>query len=123
MKLEKIQKMNEICGAAYQKMYQMINANSINLSPFNAQNKEHLFIMFVAKGWGGILGKPVYLDTTRWQLWKINRKIAKENRYLKFQGKSTIINPNQILEHIRPAAEKEGITISEIYDEFYKEHK
>lgn len=122
-------KYDEICGVAYVNLFTLSkNHPQINLIPFNAKNKEHLFLAYVAKGLGGIVEKNVHLSTNRFQLWKINRGLNKNYRF-KRAGKvgNGGINPQEVLNFMRPWAsqlcEEENFDFGKIYETFYKKDK
>lgn len=123
--LEKQKKYDEICGIAYVNLFTLSKEwDKIVLAPFNPKNKEHLFILSIAKGLGGVNNKDVYLDASKLQIWKLNRGIDKECRYHQINGKDIMcaINPQMLLDYMRDYAVKlcgENFNFGNIYDEFF----
>jgi hypothetical protein len=97
----------------------------VPLAPFNPNNKEHLFVLNIAKGVGGVEQKDVEVDVTRFQLWRLNRKINKEYHYKRINGKNITyaIDPAKLLNYVREYATKvtgeENFNFGKIYDAFY----
>lgn len=122
-------KYDEICGVAYVNLFTLSKPYSqINLIPFDAKNKEHLFLAYVAKGLGGIVEKNVYLSTSKFQLWKINKGMHKNYKFKRIKNtEEGAINPEEVLEFMRPWAsqlcQQENFNFGQIYDEFYNKKK
>lgn len=97
----------------------------IPLAPFKLHDKEHLFVLNIAKGVGGVNQKDVEVDVNRFQLWKLNRKINKEYRYKQINEENITyaIDPAKLLSYIREYATKvtgeENFNFGKIYDAFY----
>ena len=118
---------DEICGTAYVNIFsESKNSEVIAISPFNPRNEEHLFVLNVAKGVGGVVGKSVAIDTNWFQLWRLNRGLDKECRYIKFKKEYVphAIDPNRLTSFMRKWAselcEVEEFDFGKIYNAFYK---
>lgn len=126
---ELIRHYDEICGAAFVNLFTLSkNSETIALSPFNPKNEEHLFILGVAKGLGGSIGKKVYVDVNRIQLWKLNRGLDKDCRLKMINGKEAIysINPDELLTFMRQRAVDvcgKDFTFADIYRQYYARKK
>lgn len=123
-------KFDEIAAAAYVNIFTLTKeADVIAIAPFDPRNKEHLFVLGVAKGVSGVTQKPVAIDTNRFQLWRINRGLAKECRYEKTTDKDLIhaVDPNSLLSFMREWAselmEEENFNFGQIYQAFYAKQK
>lgn len=118
-------KYDEICGVAYVNLFTLSKHHSqINLIHFDAKNKEHLFLAYVAKGLGGIVEKNVHLSTSKFQLWKINKGLHKNYKFRRIKDtEEGAINPQEVLEFMRPWAsqlcQQENFNFGQIYDAFY----
>ena len=119
-------KYDEICGITFVNIYTLTkNCPGIVISPFDAQNKEHLYLLNVAKGVAGVYGKTVFLDTSAFQLWRLNRKIKDKDCRMKKASeldKAYAINPNEILDFMRGFATDAcgtEFTFGDIYESFY----
>lgn len=122
-------KYDEICGVTYINLYTKTkNAQDIVISPFDPKNKEHLYVLGVAKGLSGAVQKTIKLDTTKYNLWKLNRKVAKECRCERLIGEKPYhyVDPDELLNFMRDWAGQlcqceEGINFDfgVIYDAFY----
>lgn len=121
-------KFDEIVGVAYVNIFSISkNSDTINIAPFDRNNKEHLFVLNVAKGVGGIVQKKIAVDLSKFELWKLNRNIKeKECRYIQIQeGREGVVDPNELVNFMRAWATQvmdEGIDFDfgRIYDAFYK---
>ena len=127
MDLELQKKYDEICGTAFVNIYTLTkHCDCISIAPFNAKNPEHLFVLHLAKGVASIENKEVCVDTSKFQLWILNRKVDKECRFKKFNDKDIAyaINPNTLLDFMRSWAselmEEENFDFGQIYHEFYE---
>jgi hypothetical protein len=126
---DKFRKYDEICGAALVNLFTLSkNSDTIAFRGFNPKNKEHLFVLGVARGLAGSLGKKVALDVNKFQLWKLNRGIDKDCRLILVDGKEAIysINPEELLTFMRPGAVSacgENFTFADIYNEYYNRKK
>lgn len=127
--VEKLRKYDEICGAAFVNLFTLSkDSNTIAFRGFNPKSEEHLFILGVAKGLAGSLGKKVALDVNKFQLWKLNRGIDKDCRLISVDGKEAIysIYPEELLAFMRPKAVEacgEDFTFADIYNEYYNRKK
>ena len=117
---------DEICGIALINVYSLSkNTDRIAISPFDPKNKEHLFLMNVAKVASAIAGKSVALDTNRFRLRQLNRGISLECQYEKVKRKERdkAINPIVLLDFMRrgieEAFEVKEFDFGKIYDAFY----
>lgn len=123
-------KFDEIAAAAYVNIFTLTKeADVIAIAPFNSRNKEHLFVLGVAKGVSGVTQKPVAIDTSKFQLWRLNRSLAKECHYEKITDKDLTyaIDPDQLLSFMREWAsglmEEENFDFGQIYQAFYAKQK
>lgn len=117
---------DEICGVALINVYSLTkNTDRIAISPFDPKNKEHLFLMNIAKGASAIARKSVALDTNRFRLRQLNRGISLECRYEKVKRKERqeAINPILLLDFMRRGIEEtfqiKEFDFGKIYDAFY----
>lgn len=116
---------DEIYGAMFVNLYTLSkNSKNIVLSPFDPNNKEYLLVLQVARGVGDVYGKKVCIDVSKFQLWKLNRKLSKECRILQAKncGDDYKINANTLLDYMREKAQKscgEDFTFADIYNAFY----
>lgn len=126
---DKLRKYDEICGAAFVNLFTLTkDSNPIVLCNFDPANEEHLFVLGVAKGLAGTLGKKIGLDVNRFQLWKLNRGIDKECRMvrIKEQDAELPIDPEELLAFMRPKAMEacgEDFTFADIYNAYYNRKK
>ena len=126
---ETLRKYDEICGAAFVNLFTLSkDSDIIAFRRFNPKNKEHLFVLGVAKGLAGSLGKKVALDVNKFQLWKLNRGIHKDCRLILVDEKKAIysINPEDLLAFMRPKAVEacgEDFTFADIYNQYYNRKK
>lgn len=123
-------KFDEIAAAAYVNIFTLTKkADVIAIAPFNPRNKEHLFVLGVAKGVSGVTQKPVAVDTSKFQLWRLNRGLAKECHYEKMADKDLTyaVDPDQLLSFMREWAsglmEEENFDFGQIYQAFYAKQK
>ena len=126
---EKLHYYDEICGAAFVNLYTLSQGNeTISISPFDMKNKEHLFVLGVAKGLAGVLGKKITLDVTKRELRKLNRGIDKDCQMQMIGSREMLnaINPNSLLDFMREKAVEacgEGFTFGDIYEIYYSRKK
>ena len=126
---ETLRKYDEICGAVFVNLFTLSkDSDTIAFRGFNPKNKEHLFVLGVAKGLAGSLGKKVALDVSKFQLWKLNRGIDKDCRLILVDGKEAIysIDPEELLAFMRPKAVEacgENFTFADIYNQYYNRKK
>lgn len=123
---ERQRKFDEIVGAAYVNIFTLSkNSDVVAIAPFNPKNKEHLFVLNVAKGVGGVAQKTVAIDASKFYIWRLNRGLDKECRYEKLDSKdfTHAIDPNKLLDFMRKWASElmseENFDFGKIYDEFY----
>ena len=123
-------KFDEIAATAYVNIFTLTKeADVIAIAPFNPRNKEHLFVLGVAKGVSGVTQKPVAIDTSRFQLWRLNRGLAKECHYEKMTDKDLThaVDPNHLLSFMREWAselmEEENFNFGQFYQTFYAKQK
>lgn len=123
-------KFDEIAAAAYVNIFTLTKkADVIAIAPFNPRNKEHLFVLGVAKGVSGVTQKPVAIDTSKFQLWRLNRGLAKECHYEKMADKDLTytVDPDELLNFMREWAsglmEEENFDFGQIYQAFYAKQK
>lgn len=120
---------DEICGAALVNLFTLSkNSDTIAIYNFDPKNEEHLFLLGVAKSLAGVKDKKVCLDVSKFQLWKLNRGIDKDCRIIRMNCKEMIfgIDPNQLLNFMRPEAEKllgKEFSFGDIYRRYYKRKK
>ena len=117
---------DEICGVAFVNVFSLSKCTDrIVISPFNYKNKEHLFLVNVAKGVGAVNGKAVALDTSRFRIWQMNKGLAQQCKYEKATKDElkNAINPIILLDFMRKWASEtlgvEDFNFGEIYDAFY----
>jgi hypothetical protein len=126
---EKLRVYDEICGAAFVNLFTLAkDSDPIVLCNFDPANEEHLFVLGVAKGLAGTLGKKIGLDVNRFQLWKLNRGIDKECRMVrvKEQDAELPIDPDELLSFMRPKAVEacgNDFTFADIYNQYYNRKK
>jgi hypothetical protein len=117
---------DEICGIAYINVHTLSkDKDAVVISPFNPRNKEHLFVLNIAKGVAGVNHKEIIVDTDRFHLWMLNRGLDKDCRYKKMtDNQSTMaIDPDGVLGYMRHWAGsftgEARFDFGQIYDEFY----
>lgn len=126
---DKFRKYDEICGAALVNLFTLSkNSDTIAFRGFNPKNEEHLFVLGVAKGLAGSIGKKVALDVNKFQLWKLNRGIDKDCRLISVDGKEAIysIDPEELLAFMRAGAVNacgKDFTFADIYNAYYNRKK
>lgn len=126
---EKLRIYDEICGAAFVNLFTLSKDNeTIAFRFFNPKDEEHLFLLGVAKGLAGSLGKKVSLDVNKFQLWKLNRGIDKDCRMIPLNKaeESSAIHPDMVLDFMRAKAVEacgEDFTFADIYHQYYKRKK
>lgn len=126
---EKLRIYDEICGAAFVNLFTLSKDNeTIAFRFFNPKDEEHLFLLGVAKGLAGSLGKKVSLDVNKFQLWKLNRGIDKDCRMIPLNKaeESGAIHPDTVLDFMRAKAVEacgEDFTFADIYQQYYKRKK
>lgn len=119
---------DEICAAAYVNLFTLFKySDDIVFRCFEPKNEEHLFVLGVAKGLAGATNRKVYLDVSRFQLWKLNRGLDKDCRLFRLKSYNCIhVDPDEILNFMRDkAVEACGpyFTFADIYREFYERKK
>lgn len=121
---------DEICGRAYVNIYTLTkDADEIGICCFDPKNKEHLFVYHVAKGLGGVLGKPVAVEGSRYTVWKLNRNIKSKEcktKVLKNRSNENVVVPEQLLNFMRDFAKElcgDDFNFGMIYDAFYGKDK
>lgn len=121
---------DELCNITYVNLYTLSKEKGrIILAPFEYDNKEHLFIAYIAKALGGISEKDVFLQTKRKYLRMINANIKKEYHFQ--LAKNTMpedaINPQEVLDFMRPyasqIAHEDNFDFGKIYEAFYETRK
>lgn len=121
-------KYNDICGKAFVNIFSLSKETEcILFNRLDLKNKEHLFLLHVALGVSSVVEKQVCLDKSRFATKRLNRKLhIKDKGFKIISFKDTMenrgINPNEILEFMRPYAKQlcgEEFTFADIYDEFY----
>ena len=126
---EKLRYYDEICGAAFVNLYTLSQGSeTISLSPFNLKNKEHMFVLGVAKGLAGVLGKKIALDVTKRELRKLNRGMDKDCQMQMISNREMLsaIDPDSMLEFMRPKAVEtcgDNFTFADIYNQYYNRKK
>ena len=126
---ELLRKYDEICGATFVNLYTLTkNKEIIAFKNFNPKNKEHLFLLGVAKGFAGAYHKALALDVSAFQLWKLNRGLDKDCRIVRLPKDKTeeAIIPEAILDFMRPKAVEacgEDFTFADIYNKYYNRKK
>ena len=118
-----------ICAAAFSTMLGVSkNSDTVAIGHFDPKDEEHLFVLGVAKGLGGVTHRPVCVDVNRFQLWKLNHGLDKDCRIQRMDGKEAIysINPDLLLSGMRAKAEElcgENFSFADIYNEYYNRKK
>lgn len=126
---EKLRVYDEICGAAFVNLFTLSkDGETIDFRFFDPTDEEHLFLLGVAKGLAGSLGKKVALDVSKFQLWKLNRGIDKDCRIIQLDKThaASAIHPNMVLDFMRPKAVEacgEDFTFADIYNQYYNRKK
>jgi hypothetical protein len=126
---EKLRIYDEICGAAFVNLFTLSKeGETIDFRFFDPTNEEHLFLLGVAKGLAGSLGKKVALDVNKFQLWKLNRGIDKDCRMIQLDKThaASAIHPDMVLDFMRPKAVEacgEDFTFADIYNQYYNRKK
>ena len=126
---EKLRIYDEICGAAFVNLFTLSKeGETIDFRFFDPTNEEHLFLLGVAKGLAGSLGKKVALDVNKFQLWKLNRGIDKDCRMIQLDKTHTAsaIHPDMVLDFMRAKAVEacgEDFTFADIYNQYYNRKK
>lgn len=122
---------NAICEATLVKMYAKaqniidLEDGVIPLKNFDFRDANHLFVLAVARGLGGIKGCQVAVDTNPIRLWWENRKIKVEGskllKYKKEYNEHAIDVEGLLSELYEWATELcgYGFDFSDIYYEFY----
>lgn len=123
---ERRRKFDEIVGVTFVNIFTISkNSEEIVIAPFDPRDKEHLFVLNVAKGVGSVAQKTVTIDTNKFYVWLLNRGIDKDCQYKSATGKdiTQAVEPNLLLEFMRDWASEltgeENFNFGEIYDEFY----
>jgi hypothetical protein len=126
---EQLRIYDEICGAAFVNLFTLSkDSEIIAFRFFNPKDEEHLFLLGVAKGLAGSLGKKVALDVTKFQLWKLNRGIDKDCRIIQLDNAkmACAIHPDMVLDFMRAKAVEacgEDFTFADIYNQYYNRKK
>jgi hypothetical protein len=126
---EKLRIYDEICGAAFVNLFTLSkDSETIAFRFFDPKDEEHLFLLGVAKGLAGSLGKKVSLDVNKFQLWKLNRGIDKDCRMIPLNKteEDGAIHPDMVLDFMRAKAVEacgEDFTFADIYHQYYKRKK
>ena len=126
---EKLRIYDEICGAAFVNLFTLSkDSETIAFRFFDPKDEEHLFLLGVAKGLAGSLGKKVSLDVNKFQLWKLNRGIDKDCRMISLNKteENSAIHPDTVLDFMRAKAVEacgEDFTFADIYQQYYKRKK
>ena len=123
-----LRKYDEICAAAYVNLFTLFKySDDIVFRNFDPKNEEHLFVLGVAKGLAGATNRKVYLDISRFQLWKLNRGIDKDCRMFRAKHYNcNSIDPDFLLKFMRDKAVEacgSDFTFADIYKEFYERKK
>lgn len=126
---EKLRIYDEICGAAFVNLFTLSkDGETIEFRFFDSKNEEHLFLLGVAKGLAGSLGKKVAIDVSKFQLWKLNRGIDKDCRIIQLDKThaASAIHPDMVLDFMRSKAVEacgEDFTFADIYNQYYNRKK
>lgn len=119
-------KFDEICWATMANIITLSkNSDVVAIAPFDPKNREHMFVLHIAKAAAAVAGKEVGLDVNRFQLWNLNRGLNKDNRYTKLNGRdyTYAINPTMLLKDMRDWASElmtsKNFDFGRIYDAFY----
>lgn len=126
---ERERKYDEIAGVAYVNIFTLSkNSDVVAIKPFDPKNKEHLFVLNVAKGVGSVMQKSVAVDASKFTIWRLNRGLTEKSRYEKLTVKEgEVVNPNELLDFMRDWAKEfigeENFNFGQIYDAFYAKQK
>lgn len=123
-------KYNEICGAAFHNIFTTTKKwKTIPIMRLNLDNPDHLFVLHVALSLGGAIGKQVAVDKSKFQIWRLNRKLHIKDKGAKIipitdeeDGKN-VVDPDILLNFMLPAAKElcgPMFTFRKIYYEFYE---
>ena len=129
MDKNKLKIYDDICGAAFVNIFTLTKDEEvIAIKGLNPKNKEHLFVLGVAKGLAGAFEKKVALDVSRFRLWKLNRKIDKDCRLIRLDEKSVTkyVQPDELLSFMREKAIEaygKDFSFADIYKEYYARKK
>ena len=116
---------DQVCSIAFANIYcAAMQNNRIVLSSFDAKNKDHLFVLGVARGASGALQKDLFIECSWWTLRKLNKKIPKSMR-MKRANKddaNAAINTKDLIQFVRDVcaqSELGEVSFADIYDEYY----
>lgn len=126
---EKLKIYDDICGRAFINVYSTVkDSEVVCISPFKYFNKEHRFVLSVAKGVAHIFGREIVVDASPFVVWLINRKIKDKEchvRRLKKREKN-YCDPRSLVEFMRPYCKQklgDNFSFAQIYDEYYRVRK
>ena len=120
---------DDICGKAFINIYSTTkDSQVVCLSPFNVFDKEHRFVLGVAKGVAHIFGRDIVIDASPLVVWWINRKIKdKECRVKRMKRmEREYCDPRCLVDFMRPYCKEklgENFNFGQIYDEYYRIRK
>lgn len=121
---------DEICGWTFVNLYTLCKEkDTLTISPFDIHNKEHLFILYMAKGLSHVYDKKLRLNVSLFELWRINRTIKDRACKIKKARKKTLheaVSPEDLLNFMRCRAQAlcgEEFTFGNIYDRFFDTSK
>lgn len=118
-----------VCGSAFVNLYTLTkNSDTITFRNFDPKNEEHLFVLGVARGLAGVFHQKVYLNISRFQLWKLNRGLDKECKACRTntQENTDAIDPGMLLDFMREEAVQlcgASFTFASIYRQYYARKK
>lgn len=119
---------DRICGIAFANIYCSAKQNGrIILSSFDAKNKDHLFVLGVARGVSGALQTDLFIECSWWTLRKLNKKIPEQmrmKRAYKLNQLARAIDTEELLDFVREVCvgtELAEVSFADIYDEYYSE--
>ena len=116
---------DEICISTMVNIYHDSKAAGyVGVYDFNPKDEEHLFILYVAKAFSAFSSTPLYVDTSWFNLWKLNRGLKKDFRFKKLKkGMKGSCRPEKILTFMRDFAkditQDEDFNYGKIYRAFY----
>jgi hypothetical protein len=122
---------DKICGTTFANIFMLTkNCETIRVRDVDIKNEEHLYVLHVAVGVGGVVGKKVSVNGSRWFVWRLNRKMGlkKDCRIQRRTTKDTMysVSPQMLNDDMRAIAEEQcgtSFTFGDIYKEFYERKK
>lgn len=119
---------NKICGFTFANIFTLTkNCETIPVRDVDIKNEEHLYVLHVAVGVGGVVGKKVTVNGSKWFIWRLNRKMGlkKDCRIQRMTMKDTMysVSPQMLNDDLRETAssisKEYPFDFGDIYNEFY----